>query len=117
MGLRDQILNADDLKHEDVEVPEWGVTVRVRALTSGERDRWESITYLDKKGGVAVPEDIRAKLVSFSCVDPETGERLFTEEDIPALTKKSGVAMNRLWPVASRLSRILSSDLDELVKN
>lgn len=116
MSLREKILAADDLKWEDVKVPEWDATVRVRALTSGERDRWEVITYLGKDG-VTTPEDIRAKLIAFACVDPETNERLFTEEDIVALSKKSGVAMNRLWPVASRLSRVSSSDVDELAKN
>lgn len=118
MNLREKILAADDLKFEDVPIPEWDATVRVRALTSGERDRWEALTYLDKKGGASsAPEDIRAKLIAFSCVDPETNERLFTENDIAALTKKSGVAMNRLWAVASHISRILSSDVEELAKN
>lgn len=119
MNLREKILAADDLKWEDVPVPEWDATVRVRVLTSGERDRWEALAYLDKDGGktAVAPEDIRAKLIVFACVDPETNERLFTEEDIAALSKKSGVAMNRLWPVASRLSRILASDVEELAKN
>ena len=34
-----EILAADDLPTEDVEVSEWNGTVRVRALTGAERDK------------------------------------------------------------------------------
>jgi len=113
---REDILKADDLPFEDVEVPEWGGIVRVRALMASERDRGEAMTYLDSKGNVTTPQDIRAKLVAFCCVDDE-GNRLFSEDDISALAKKSARAMNRLWAVASRLSAVLSSDVDALAKN
>jgi hypothetical protein len=116
MLKREDILKADDLPFEDVDVPEWGGTVRVRALMASERDRWEAMTYLDSKGNVTTPQDIRAKLVAFCCVDEE-GNRLFTEDDISALAKKSARAMNRLWTVASRLSAVIASDIDALTKN
>lgn len=116
MLKREDILQADDLPFEDVEVPEWRGTVRVRAMTASERDRWEAMTYLDSKGNVTTPQDIRAKLVAFCCVDEE-GNRLFTEDDIASLAKKSARAMNRLWAVASRLSAVLGSDIESLAKN
>ena len=46
---KEQILNADDLTFEDVEVPEWGGTVRIRCLESTERDEFEQ-SLLDAKG-------------------------------------------------------------------
>jgi len=43
MGLltRDAILEAQDLQHEEVYIPEWGGSVRVRTLTGAERDAFE----------------------------------------------------------------------------
>ena len=117
MLSRDQILGADDLKTSEVSVPEWGGVVRVKMMTAGERDEWEALVYLDKKGGQEQsPKDIRAKLVVFTCVD-EQGARLFTVDDIPALTKKSAVAMNRLWAAASKMNRVMAADVTDLEKN
>ena len=39
---RDAILQREDIKTEDVEVPEWGGTVRVRGMSGVERDAFES---------------------------------------------------------------------------
>jgi len=36
------ILAANDLKSEDIEVPEWGGAVRVRSFTGRERDAFEA---------------------------------------------------------------------------
>ncbi|MFE3382837.1 hypothetical protein [Streptomyces anulatus] len=38
----EQILDADDLAIEDVPVPEWGGTVRVKGMSGTERDRFEA---------------------------------------------------------------------------
>jgi hypothetical protein len=39
---RDAILQAPDLQGEDVAVPEWGGTVRVRGLSGAQRDAYEA---------------------------------------------------------------------------
>ena len=39
---RDAILQREDIKTEDVEVPEWGGTVRVRGMSGVERDAFEA---------------------------------------------------------------------------
>ena len=39
---RDAILQREDIKTEDVEVPEWGGTVRVRGMTGVQRDAFEA---------------------------------------------------------------------------
>ena len=39
---RDQILQANDLVTETVEVPEWGGSVFVKSLTGVERDQFEA---------------------------------------------------------------------------
>ncbi|MBI0320545.1 hypothetical protein JBF12_47905, partial [Streptomyces javensis] len=42
---KQQILDAQDRRHEDVAVPEWGGSVRVAMMSARDRDRWEQETY------------------------------------------------------------------------
>lgn len=107
---KSQILEADDLEHEDVPVPEWGGTVRVRALTGAERDSYEMrMAVARQKGDTDV--DIRASLVG-RCMIDENGERLFTNRELPQLARKSGAVLDRVFDVVARLSGI-SSEADD----
>ncbi len=108
---KEQILAAQDLPTEDVSVPEWGGTVRVRGMTGSERDAWELLQLDDKK-----PADIRATLLAFTIVD-EKGALVFQPEEISALGKKSAKALQRVFRVAQKLSRITEADVKELEKN
>lgn len=114
---REQILGADDLKSEDVPVPEWGGTVRVRALSGAERDAYEAgIVTLRGDGSKTVNmKNLRGRLVSLSCVD-EDGSRLFTDEDAIALGDKSASALERVFDVARRLSGLSEEDVEELAE-
>jgi len=107
---KDAILKAQDLDTQDVDVPEWGGSVRVRGMTASERDRFEQVM-----GGENVA-NIRANLVARTVVD-ENSQRLFTDADISELGKKSAQALDRVFDVASRLSGLRSQDIDELEKN
>lgn len=119
---RDDILHADDLPVEKVDVPEWGGHVYVRGLTGAERDAYESEIVRARDGGdgdddVEVNlENIRARLL-VRCLVDEAGERLFTEADVEALGAKSGSAVQRCWERARQLSGITRRDVDELEKN
>ena len=115
---RAEILAQDDLKYEDVEVPEWGgAMVRVRSLNASERDRFEASTV--QRNGKKVTtnlENIRARLVLLCLVD-EKGERLFDEGDTYPLGGKSAAALDRIFTVAQRLNGLRDEDVDELAKN
>lgn len=114
---REAILNAADLVTEDVEVPEWGGTVRVRGLTGSERDAFEQSIMEQRGRDVALNlRNIRAKLVALSVVD-EQGRRVFSDDDVKALGQKSAVALQRVFEVAQRLSGLRSEDVEELAKN
>lgn len=114
---REQILQAQDLPTEDVDVKEWGGTVRVRALTGMERDSFEqSIVEQKGKGTRMNIRNIRAKLVALTVVDEE-GNRVFSDTDVQALGKKSAAALDRVFEVAQRLSGLKPEDVDELAKN
>ena len=114
---REQIIGAADRKTEDVDVPEWGGTVRVRALSGVERDAYEAgIVQLRGDGSKVVNlKNLRGRLVSLSCVDEE-GNRIFTDEDAIALGDKSASALERVFDVARRLSGLSEDDVEELAE-
>ncbi len=113
---RDEILGADDLKTESVDVPEWGGSVFVRELTGAERDTWEASVV--KTNGTKVTIDsqnMRAKLVALCVVDGD-GKRVFTAKDAKELGAKSAAALDRVVDAARRLSRIGEDELENLGK-
>lgn len=114
---RDAILSASDIKTEDVHVPEWGGTVRVKGLTAAQRDVFESQA-LDMRGkSVSVNmAGIRALLASMAIVD-EGGNPLFSKKDVAALGDKSGAALDRVFEAVTRLSGIGDNDVAELAGN
>jgi hypothetical protein len=118
MLTRDMILAADDLPKELVEVPEWGGSVYVRCLTGTERDAWEASVVEMGKDGKTKPnmENLRAKLVARTLCD-EDGARVFSDGDVAVLGAKSAAAMDRLYAVAARLSKISKEDESELLGN
>lgn len=117
MLTREAILQAQDLPYEDVEVPEWRGIVRVRGLTGAERDAFEqSIVEQRGKNTRMNLRNIRAKLVALCCVD-EQGNRIFTDDDVELLGKKSAAALNRIFEVAQRLSGLRPEDVEELAGN
>ena len=97
--LREQILAADDLGSEDVDVPEWGdgLTLKVRGLNAGEVEEF----------GRAVNEgkldNLLAKMVAKVVMNGD-GERVFTDDDVDALAAKSHVPIQRIFQAAQRVS-------------
>lgn len=114
---RSQILAAADIAFEDVAVPEWGGTVRVRGLTGAERDAFEAsiVTQHGKQQRIDL-QNMRARFVALSVCD-EQGARVFGDRDVEALGAKSASALQRVFEVAQRLSGLSASDVEELTKN
>lgn len=109
-----EILAKDDLKTEDVFVPEWDAWVKVRSLNASERDHFEASTV--QRNGKRVTtnlENIRARLCLLCMVDEE-GNRLFDEGDTFPLGGKSASALDRIFTVAQRLNGLRDEDVQEL---
>ena len=102
MSLRNQILAAEDLYSETVTVPEWGVDVLVKSPTVAVRNEVLAAVTLED-GSVDNSALFQALVVICAC-DPETGELMFTKDDIPALSGKSAKAMERVALAAFRVS-------------
>jgi hypothetical protein len=114
---RSQILEATDLGFEEMEVPEWGGSVRVRTMTGAERDAFESEIYEMKGESVKFNrENFRARLLVRTIAD-EKNDRLFSDADIAVLGKKSARVLDRLFAIAQKLNGISAADREEMVKN
>jgi len=122
---RDEILRAevDDngqpiLPWQQVDVPEWGGSVIVQGLTGTGRDRFEG-TLVTQRGRKMESnlENFRAKLIAQSIVDKPGGKLVFREGDIPALGRKSASALERVYTVATKLSKLSPDDVEELTKD
>lgn len=98
MLTKADIIAADDLKIEVVPVPEWGGNVGIKALSLGQvdalRERAKTDEFKDQFGYLMLAE---------SLVD-ETGELLFSFNEIDLLKAKSVPAMKRCFDVANRLN-------------
>lgn len=124
---KEGILKAQDLRFEDVAVPEWGGTVRIKAMTARELDRYE-IAKLPDLSGVSVQNvdfletmkgrigNVRATLVAHTAIDAE-GKLLFSAEDVAALGEKNAGALDRLFQVAQRLNAIGEQAAGAIAKN
>jgi hypothetical protein len=119
MKLKDMILAIEDREYRDVEVPRWNLVVRLQTLSGAERDRFEASLQKDVgKRQVRNLENIRARLLSLTLVDPENNERMFdSPEDVKALGGKSAAALSMLFDVACEMNGITDADVKELEKN
>lgn len=107
---RDQILQANDLPREEVQVPEWGGSIFVRSLTVGERLKLEEKSQTESGGHSVV------RLITMAACD-EHGVALFEDSDIELLRGKSARAFLRVKEAANRLNALTDRDLEDIEKN
>lgn len=116
------ILAAQDLRREWVEVPEWGGGVYVQAMPGLALDQYEQRMLARRtveKDGKTVKinlDNTRAELVVLTACD-EQGAPIFTLDQVEALGKKSGAALNRVVTAAQRLNGMTEKDVEQLAKN
>jgi hypothetical protein len=114
MLTREAILGAQDLKTVDVEVPEWGGTVRVRVMTAADRNAF---------GASIVMEDGKTDHAQYAvkmlvrCLVGEDGQPLFTTADLEALNQKSALALKRVFDAADALNALGETQVKEAEKN
>lgn len=103
------ILEASDIVREEVDVPEWGGTVILQSLSGEEVTRFiQNTEDGDRK-------DSSLRILVMSAVDEE-GNKLFTEEAIKELRKKSFRAVMRLQEKALEING-MSGHSERVLKN
>lgn len=89
------IFAADDAATIEVDVPEWGGSVRLRKMTAA-----DSIAYGASPAGEAL-----LKLIELCAIDSE-GNRLFTGDDVERLKTRAWDVCVRLHAAAAKLNGI-----------
>jgi len=122
---REQILGAKR-RQQQVDVPEWGGSVTITALTLADRGR--ALTDLirsgsDHEGDPAAHKeafrDWQIRLLIRSILD-ESGEPMFGADDLAALAKADGVPVTRIVDAAGALNGFFVQQKDpveEVAKN
>ncbi len=109
-----EILALEDLTIEEVDVPQWGCSVRVRTMRAIERERFDM--WLAENRMEATDRRAYPTLVALTAID-EQGEPLFARESIEALALKNGAAVQRVFAASMRLSGLSGEAQEDLEKN
>ena len=113
---KNKILSADDilsssLKTVDVNVPEWGGSVRLTEFSFEHRQKFSEIASDPK-----TKKDIALYVLAQSIID-EDGNALFDEKSIKDLSKKNGKILERLFVEASKLNGLDDGSVEREAKN
>lgn len=111
---KSDMLAANDEKHEYVEVPEWGGTVKIFAMSLSEHIEFEKLQ--SKSSGNTIDPDQIAFVLSVAIRDEE-GKRLFTREEAMSLLDKNTQVVSRLFGKCAELSKVSSGEAGEKEKN
>jgi len=115
MNLRDKIKAVNDIEKRTVIVPEWDTTLEVRSMSGTQRAQIFTRN-TDEKGKVRT-DRIYLDVIVCCTYDPETGERIFADEDIEWLGNKKGAVLERIGAIAFEISGIGKEAIGEAEKN
>lgn len=117
----DDILAIQDREYEDIEVKQWGVTVRIATMSGADRDKWElSMMQTDNSERgfkLNMQAYSRAGLIALCLVDENFNRVFDTDEKVKALSQKSAAVLDVLYEAAQRINGITDEDIDDLEKN
>jgi hypothetical protein len=106
-----------ELPQRDVEVPEWGGIVRVRALSGSDRDEYDaSMLRAQPDGTVLRVPGSRAKLVSLAVIK-DNGDPMFNVGDIGRLGLQSATALDRVVNAIVELSGLSDQAVEDAAGN
>lgn len=111
-SLRELILSYDDEVREPLVVPQWGnLKIEIRSMSGAERSRF--LTETRKPGSDdADLNKFYPMIVVLTAYDPETGERIFGDNDMEDLNLKSSGALELVASAALRLNGISAGSVD-----
>ena len=112
MALLDRktIFGAADIKTQDVEVPEWGGSVRVRQMTVAERNEFVRRSADEKETGIGT------WLVATLAVD-DAGKPLFTADEIAELEKKNFRNLDLVAKAVMQVNSLGEPEIEAAAKN
>lgn len=117
MSIKDKIKQARDAEAEQYAIPEWDVTVEIRSMSARQRANMNNV--IEDDGTAAQKQELMWGYLLCACVfDPETGDSVFTEDDMEwVLTDKSFAVVDRLTAKCLEVSSVKSEAVDEAGKS
>ena len=109
MSLRDTIHDAADLEETTMTIPEWDVTILVRAMTGAQR--MKMVEQTEAKNRDHFYADILIALV----YDPDSGEPVFDPADRDWIMGKSGAVLERIGQEAIRISGVSVAEAEDAI--
>lgn len=101
-SIRDRIAAARPYVAETVEVPEWDSTIEVRSISLGERQA--VMADIMGEDGTVNTQEIEAQFILACSYDPETGEKVFSHDDLAFIQSRAAGPADRVGKAAMRLS-------------
>jgi len=109
MSLRDTIHDANDLEESTMEIPEWDVTLLVRAMTGAQRMKMVEQTEAKNR------DHFYADILIALAYDPDTGEAVFDPADRDWIMGKSGAVLERIGREAIRISGVSVEEAEDAI--
>lgn len=116
MLTKDEFLKPRDRVCININIDGLGGVVRIRALTTAERSRFEASLQRNGKPDPKKIVLVREKLIVLSVVDAND-QQMFSEEDIPEISKLPARAVEQLFNEVRELSGFSEGDVESLEKN
>jgi hypothetical protein len=118
VSIKDKIRQAQNLHTEIVNIPEWDVKVEVRSMSARQRAALQTLLNNETVEVGAKQEQMWAFLLGSCCFDPETGDNVFSDEDMDWLFDHSAFApIDRLATACLNVSAVMKGASDELGKS
>lgn len=111
MSLRDRILQTKDIQSNVITVQQWGVDLDIRTMTA--RERSSLVASCTKPDGTVDMEKMYPLLLIAAVYDPETGEKVFSSDDVDALQDKSASAVEFVAQKVMEISGMNPKAVDE----
>lgn len=110
-SMRERLALRRPYTSEPVYVPSWDETVEVRSISLGLRNEMMD-RVMDPETKEANVKLLYPELLIRTAYDPETGERIFADDDLAFINGQDAGAADTVAKVAMRLSGMVEGDKD-----
>lgn len=118
MSIRDKIKQAKDSEGKTYPIPEWDVTVELRSMSARQRAVLQNYVTLEEQSPSERQEAMWAYLLTSCVFDPETGDHVFTDDDMDWLLEdKAFAVIDRLTAECLSVSAVSTEAVDDAGKS
>lgn len=108
---REQIFAVHDTPFEEVRVPQWGGTVRVKTMNVP-----EGLAFSELLNRPEFEDHFREALV-IACAVDDHDQPIFAAEDLPQMVKRNARAFTAVFNVAAKLNGFSAEAVEGAAKN